>query len=424
MRYLRVTLILVAAGMACSRGPERSVVASPTAPSATGATSAIAFVGGVSGPMDVMFPPRNEPLLFRNELETKYQTGLNRPPSTTYVDREGEVVWTQEYIRYRANGCDHGTGNDRVMRQIDGAAPSGICNAPSDFFAIELPTRAEVFEFRRALEIKYQQMGRGLTTTYVDMEGSVIWTQEYLRYRINSCDHTTSGQKVFAQIDGGPVQPTCFVPCSYVLLPDRIDISSSAMSGSFEMRSNPVGCPWTAVSDASWLTIPSEFQSGNSFTVIPYSVAANTGTDRTGRIQLTYATGSLTFTVNQAGTPFGAAFTMIDPFRSTNPTTECWIRTASTPCNFTGAANLPGGTYTFAWSASYNYAGTTRTFTQVGSSNTFSFSDACGLAGSAAGGNVVALEVTMTITDNLGNSVTIQAGNQQPPLTLKLFTCG
>ena len=46
-----------------------------------------------------------------------------------------------------------------------------------------------MFEARRTLETTYQQMGRGLSTTSVDPEGSAIWITEYLRYRTNACDH-------------------------------------------------------------------------------------------------------------------------------------------------------------------------------------------------------------------------------------------
>ena len=80
--------------------------------------------GGVSGKFDVSFPPRNDSFDFRNQLETKYQTGLGRAAAPTFVDREGEVVWTQEYMRYRTNGCDHATATQRVMTQIDGQ-PAG-----------------------------------------------------------------------------------------------------------------------------------------------------------------------------------------------------------------------------------------------------------------------------------------------------------
>ena len=121
--------------------------------------------GGIAGPMDVLFPSRADAFQFRNELETKYQTGLNRDASFTSVDREGEVVWVQEFIRYRVNGCDHATAVSRVMAQIEGNAPGGICAANRDI-VILFPPRDQVMEFRRVLENRYQQMGRGLQSTF------------------------------------------------------------------------------------------------------------------------------------------------------------------------------------------------------------------------------------------------------------------
>ena len=96
-------------------------------------------LGGISGPMDVLFPSRADSAQFRNQLETKYQTGLGRAASMTSVDPEGEVVWTQEYIRYRVNGCDHPTAVQRVMAQIDGNPPGGICAENRDFVILFPP---------------------------------------------------------------------------------------------------------------------------------------------------------------------------------------------------------------------------------------------------------------------------------------------
>ena len=92
MRYVTGLVILIAASMACSRGNDRAVAQLPTGPTAVAETT-IAYVGGVSGPMDVLFPGRNESFQFRNDLETKYATSLGRAPVGTFVDKEGEVVW-------------------------------------------------------------------------------------------------------------------------------------------------------------------------------------------------------------------------------------------------------------------------------------------------------------------------------------------
>src|SRR5688500_10413145 len=217
MRYHLLMAVMLVASVACSN-PDRGRRASVAGPSAASIDATPMGVGGISGPMDVLFPSRADSFDFRNQLETKYQTGLNRAPSQTYVDREGEVVWVQEYIRYRVNGCDHATAIARVMTQIDGGAPGGICAENRDVLIL-FPPRNETMDFRLQLETKYQQMGRAPQASFVDAEGSVIWTQEYMRYRVNQCDHASAQQKVFQQIDGGAVAATCVPDCFYRMAP-------------------------------------------------------------------------------------------------------------------------------------------------------------------------------------------------------------
>ena len=55
----------------------------------------------------MVFPPRNEPYDFMIQLEEKYRTSLGRAPGSSYVDIEGNIVWTQEYLRYRVSSCGH-----------------------------------------------------------------------------------------------------------------------------------------------------------------------------------------------------------------------------------------------------------------------------------------------------------------------------
>jgi hypothetical protein len=207
---------------------------SPTAPTAaTGASAAqSAEEGAASGPTgeldpalrppsmgglpptpsdvgaaDVSFPPRNEPLLFRQALEVKYRDDLHRSTVQTYVDQEGTVVWTQEYLRYRVNLCSHPEAVDRVFRQIDGFGIAPVCGTTS---SVVFPPRDQPYDFMLQLENKYRtSLGRQPGPSYVDVEGNIVWTQEYLRYRVSGCAHTDAQQRVFAQIDGRGVQPDC-----------------------------------------------------------------------------------------------------------------------------------------------------------------------------------------------------------------------
>jgi hypothetical protein len=164
--------------------------------------------GGGSG-VTVSFPPRDESFDFRKQLEDKYRDGLGRGPTSTFVDTEGDIVWTQEYLRYRVFQCTHQQAIDRVLTQIDGNPAPGVCgNATAG--TVQFPPRNEPLDFRNQLEAKYRDgLRRGPTSTTVDREGDVVWTQEYLRYRANSCGHGVAVQSVFAQIDGRAAPPVC-----------------------------------------------------------------------------------------------------------------------------------------------------------------------------------------------------------------------
>ena len=168
----------------------------------------VQFVYGF-GAGTVAFPARDQSLDFRNQLEAKYRDQLRRGSAATYVDREGDIVWTSEYYRYRVHACSHAQAQARVFSQIDGETAAGVCGTATSG-AIAFPPRNESLQFRTALEAKYRdELRRGAGQSVVDMEGDVVWIQEYLRYRVNACSHAVAVDKVFAQIDGRGVQPTC-----------------------------------------------------------------------------------------------------------------------------------------------------------------------------------------------------------------------
>ncbi|HYE88088.1 MAG TPA: BACON domain-containing protein [Vicinamibacterales bacterium] len=424
MRYVTAFLIIIAASAGCARGPERSVVETPAGPSVTAARTSLLFgdIGGVSGAMDFSFPPRDETFVFGNNLNTKYQQ-MGRAASSFYIDLEGLIVWTQEYIRYRVNGCDHTTALQRVLTQIAGGAAGGVCGEPPSG-VINFPSRADVFAAIREIDARYQQMGRGLTQLFVDLEGAAIWIQEFLRYRANACDTATSQQKVFSQIDGGPVPATCFVSCSYNISPATFSTGASAASSTFEIRppappTDPRSCGWTASSDQSWLTITGDNTSGNGFTNVPFAVARNDGGDRTGRIRVRWSGGEAAITVHQAGSPFVGNLVLRDPARAgTDDVTECHLRTASVNCTLIATTNLPGNNYTYSWVVQYTY-GNDKSFTANNTSSTITVTEQCGGTGSGTDGPATGFAVTVTITDDRGNSITMRRD-----FALRLFTCG
>ena len=186
MKPLHLALVVVAfvalSVQACSRresgaatNPAASV-AGPTPLSGTmGASSQRPDESG-TGNSSFAFPPRNESFLFRFlDLEGKYRDGLGRSPVSSFVDIEGTIVWTQEYLRYRLSNCSHADSTTRVFNQILGAGISPECGGSAPF-----PPRNEPLSFRQQLEVFYRdQLRRGPSTTFVDAEGDIVWTQEY-----------------------------------------------------------------------------------------------------------------------------------------------------------------------------------------------------------------------------------------------------
>jgi hypothetical protein len=155
----------------------------------------------------VTFPPRNETLDFRQQLETKYRTGLGRAAGPTFVDNEGAAVWLTEYLRYRLSQCNHATAEQRVIAQIDGLGIQPVCGAPT---SLTFPIRSDSLLFRTTLEAKYRDgLRRGAGASSVDVEGEAVWMSEYLRYRVNRCGHTDTINRVFNQIDGRGIAATC-----------------------------------------------------------------------------------------------------------------------------------------------------------------------------------------------------------------------
>lgn len=225
--YSLVAIVVAAVGAwTCSTGPAAPSVVGPAVSSSVDVSATAAGpISGLSGASDVLlpaagdrdsaiaFPPRNEPFDFRLQLEAKYRDQLRRPSVQTFVDLEGDIVWIQEYLRYRLNGCSHSEAVARVLTQIDTGAIQSNCGAEQSGSSIAFPPRNEPFAFRLELEAKYRDgLRRGAVASFVDNEGDIVWTQEYIRYRVNSCGHADAVQRVFLQIDGRGVQPTCAPP--------------------------------------------------------------------------------------------------------------------------------------------------------------------------------------------------------------------
>lgn len=217
--------------------------------------------------------------------------------------------------------------------------------------------------------------------------------------------------------------------CRYSISPTTLSINSTSATSTIIVTTNS-GCAWTASTTSPFITIltgASGIGSGSVFIAIP----DNAGPPRTGTVTI----AGQTFTVTQVGASLSATFQLTDPATSgSSPTTECRIRSLTplpappTPTTCTlRSTSIPLGTVSianYAWVVQYTYA-TGKTLTQSGPSPTFSFTDTCGQATSTSDGALQPLSVVLTVTDSNGGVATVTSGTgNQPPLFIRLFTCG
>ena len=108
--------------------------------------------------------------------------------------------------------------------------------------------------------------------------------------------------------------------CTYSLSAGSASVTAAQTTGSVSVTvTSGSGCSWTAVSNASWITVTSG-ASGTSSAAVNYSVAANTGAVRSGTLTI----AGQTYTVNQAagsgGPPTGCNY-YVSPLSQSQPAT-------------------------------------------------------------------------------------------------------
>jgi hypothetical protein len=137
--------------------------------------------------------------------------------------------------------------------------------------------------------------------------------------------------------------------CSYSISPTSRTISSTGGTGSVSVTA-PVGCPWTALSNAPWITITGG-ASGLGNGSVSYSVEANTGPQRMGTMTI----AGKTFTLTQSS---GCVYTI-------SPTSASFPRaggagtvsvTAIAGCAWTASKNVSWITFTSSASGAGNGA--------------------------------------------------------------------
>jgi len=174
------------------------------------------------------------------------------------------------------------------------------------------------------------------------------------------------------------------VSCTYSITPTSNSVSASGGNGTVSVTALS-GCVWTAISNASWLTVTSG-SSGNGNGTVAYSVAQNTSTSsRTGTLII----AGQTFTVTQAGCTY-----------SISPASQSFTATGGS-----GTVNVTSGC---AWTATSSASWITVTSGSSGNGNgTVNYSVAAntGTSSRAGTGTLTIAGQTFTVTQDFSNSL-------------------
>ena len=188
MKFAACLLLSVGVLAGCgSNGPD-----SPTKPSAV-AAAVPSSLSALISPLAAFPGDRAEVYQFRVQLEDVYRTE-GYPTSPTVVNMEGAVIWITEYVRYRVTGCSHEDAINKVNFGIDNLNSPAL---PGCGLTVPFPERGEAYRFRTEyLEPKYRAKGFSTQSLFVNPEGDVIWTMEYLRLRVGDCSHAETTNRV------------------------------------------------------------------------------------------------------------------------------------------------------------------------------------------------------------------------------------
>jgi hypothetical protein len=113
---------------------------------------------------------------------------------------------------------------------------------------------------------------------------------------ISSFGEDEAGELYVVGLGGAVYRIAQAVTCTYAIVPTKASFGASGGTGSVAVSANP-GCAWTAVSNASWITITGG-ASGTGNGTVSYSVAPYTGRPRNRNGTATIA--GLTFSVKQS----------------------------------------------------------------------------------------------------------------------------
>ena len=219
--------------------------------------------------------------------------------------------------------------------------------------------------------------------------------------------------------------------CAYTIAPQSQSIGASGGAGTTVTVTTTAGCEWTAVSNASWLTITSGTPGDGSGSV-NFTIAANTGAQRTGTLTI----AGRTFTVTQAQ---ACAYTIAPQSQSIGASGGAGTTvtvTAPAGCGWTAVNNVPwltitsgtpgngGGSVNFTIGVNTG-AQRTGTLTVAGQTFTVTQAQACAYTIAPPSQSIGAsggTGTTVTVTTTAGCGWT--AVNNVPWLTITSGTSG
>jgi all-beta uncharacterized protein len=210
-------------------------------------------------------------------------------------------------------------------------------------------------------------------------------------------------------------------PCAFAIAFTTTNANGGGDTLTVNVGASAPTCAWTAVSNASFITIKSGASgTGNGSVVL--TIAPNSGSARSGTVTI----AGQTFTINQ---PAGlvAAFQMFDPASQPGPTTECRFRSVTgqpSTCTLRSTSFTFDATaiVSYSWNIQYTY-GTVKTMT--GTASSIDIVDTCGQFPSTDDGASNPLSVSLTVTDARGNTATATAGSgSQPSMAIRMYNCG
>jgi len=148
-----------------------------------------------------------------------------------------------------------------------------------------------------------------------------------------------------------PPAPTPPAPaCTYTIAPQSQTVPSGAGPGTVTVTTT-AACPWTAVSNAPWLTVTSG-AAGTGNGSVAFSVTANTGAARTGTLTIATQTFTLTQAAFVAPCSYSIAPTSQNVDASTSTPTVAVTTTAA--CSWTAVSGVPWITVTSGASGTGN----------------------------------------------------------------------